>query len=298
MNFRPNGIIPALITPLTENEKLNEKALRKLLNFVIDNGVHAVFVAGTTGEFYGLTHEEKRELMEITVDEVKGRVPVYAGTGAITTKESIEITKIATECKVDAVSVLTPMFISPNQKEVYDHYKAIAESTSLPILLYNNCPKTGVTINAATVAKLADIDNIVGVKDSTGDMTLTGEYIRLTQGKNFNVLMGRDTLIHSGLCYGASGAIAACANIAPKVCADIYDKYIAGDIKGLLEAQVCHCTIKSSILFTLGSFPTVIKEALKLIGINAGPCMQPVGYMTVEEKEKLKKILIQMNILK
>lgn len=296
MNFRPNGIIPALITPLTKNEKLNEKALRKLLNFVIDNGVHAVFVAGTTGEFYGLTHEEKRELMEITVDEVKGRVPVYAGTGAITTKECIEITKIATECKVDAASVLTPMFISPNQKELYNHYKAIAESTSLPILLYNNHPKTGVTINAATVAKLADIDNIVGVKDSTGDMTLTGEYIRLTRGKNFSVLMGRDTLIHSGLCYGASGSIAACANIAPKICANIYDKYVEGDIKGSLEAQYAIAPLR--VAFTLGSFPTVIKEALELLGINAGPCMQPIGHMTVEEKEQLIKILIQMNILK
>ena len=296
MNFQPKGIIPALITPMTKEEKLNEKALRKLLNFVMDNGVHTVFVAGTTGEFYALTHEEKRELMEITVDEVKGRVPVYAGTGAITTKECIELTKIAEECKVDAVSVLTPMFISPSQKEIYDHYKAIAESTSLPVLLYNNQPKTGVTITATTAAKLADIDNIVGIKDSTGDMTLTGEYIRLTRDKNFSVLMGRDTMIHAGLCYGATGSVAACANVAPRICADIYDKYSAGDIKGSLEAQYTLAPLR--IAFTLGSFPTVIKESLELLGIEAGPCAAPVGPMTVEEKEQLKKILIQMGLLK
>ena len=296
MNFQPKGIIPALITPMTKEGKLNEKVLRKLLNFVMDNGVHTAFVAGTTGEFYALTHEEKRELMEITVDEVKGRVPVYAGTGAITTKECIELTKIAEECKVDAVSVLTPMFISLSQKEIYDHYKAIAESTSLPVLLYNNQPKTGVTITATTAVKLADIDNIVGIKDSTGDMTLTGEYIRLTRDKNFSVLMGRDTMIHAGLCYGATGSIAACANVAPRICADIYDKYIAGDIKGSLEAQYTLAPLR--IAFTLGSFPTVIKEALELLGIEAGPCAAPVGPMTVEEKEQLKKILIQMGLLK
>lgn len=296
MNFTPKGIIPALITPLTKEGKINEKALRKLLNHVIDNGVHTVFVAGTTGEFYGLTPIEKRELFEITVDEVRGRVPVYAGTGAITTKDCIEITKIAEECKVDAVSVLTPMFISPNQKEIYDHYKKIAANTSLPVLLYNNQPKTGVTITAATVAKLADIDNIVGVKDSTGDMTLTGEYIRLTKGKKFSVLMGRDTMIHAALCYGATGSIAACANVAPRLCADIYDKYVAGDIKGSLEAQYLLAPLR--IAFGLGSFPTVIKEALELLGIEAGPCMAPVGPMSVEEKEQLRKVLVQMNLLK
>jgi len=295
MNFQPKGIIPALITPMTKDEKINEKALRKLLNFVIDNGVHTVFVVGTTGEFYALTHEEKREIMGITVDEVKGRVPVYVGTGAITTKESIQLTNIAEEYKVDAVSVLTPMFISLSQKEIYDHYKAIAESTNLPVLLYNNQPKTGITITAATAAKLADIDNIVGVKDSTGDMTLTGEYIRLTQDKNFSVLMGRDTMIHAGLCYGATGSIAACANVAPRICADIYDKYIAGDIKGSLEAQFRLAPLR--IAFTLGSFPTVIKEALELLGIEAGPCASPVGPMTTEEREQLKKILVQMGLL-
>lgn len=296
MNFVPKGIIPALITPLTSDGKLNEKALRKLLNFVIDNGVHTVFVCGTTGEFYGLTAEEKRELFSVTVDEVDGRVPVYAGTGGITTKECIELTKIAEECEVDAVSVLTPMFISPSQQEIYNHYRKIAESTSLPVLLYNNKPKTGVTITASTVAKLAEIDNIVGIKDSTGDMTLTAEYIRLTKDKDFSVLMGRDTLIHAGLCYGATGAIAACANVAPSLCADIYDKYMEGDIEGSLKAQYTLAPLR--IAFSLGTFPTVIKESLELLGIEAGPCLAPVGTMSVEEKGKLKEILRQMGLLK
>lgn len=296
MSFIPKGIIPALITPLTNDEKLNEKALRKLLNFTIDGGVHGVFVIGTTGEFYGLTPQEKKEIMQITMDEVNGRVPVYAGTGAITTKESVQLSQIAQECGVDAVSVLTPLFISINQKELYDHFRVIAENTDLPVILYNNLPKTGITITAATVAKLAQIKNIVGVKDSTGDMTLTGEYIRLTKEQDFSVLMGRDTMIHAALCYGATGSIAAGANVAPRLCADIYDLYMSGDIQGSLEAQYKLAPLR--IAFTLGSFPTVIKESLELLGIEAGPCMAPVGPMTVDEKEQLKKVLIQMELLK
>jgi 4-hydroxy-tetrahydrodipicolinate synthase len=295
MSFQPKGVIPALITPLDSKGNVSESATRKLLNFVIDNGVHGVFVIGTTGEFYGLTFEEKRRLMEITVDEVKGRVPVYAGTGALTTRECIELTRIASECKVDAVSVLTPMFITPNQNELYEHYRAIADSTDLPVLLYNNLPKTGVTITAATVAKLAQIENIVAIKDSTGDMTLTGEYIRLTKGKGFSVLMGRDTLIHAALCYGAHGAIAACANVAPRICADIYDLYMKGDIEGSLREQYRLAPLR--IAFALGTFPAVIKEALELLGIEAGPCMAPVGKMSEAEHTQLKKILMEMGLI-
>ena len=295
MSFVPKGIIPAMITPLTEEGRLNKSAYRKFINYLIDGGLHGIFVAGTTGEFYGLSAEEKKELFEIAVAEVDGRVPVYAGTGAITTRECMQLTQIAERCGADAVSILTPMFISPTQEELYQHYKAIAGSTRLPILLYNNLPKTGVTITPATVERLAEIDNIVGVKDSSGDFSLTSEYIRRTRDRNFSVLSGRDTLIHACLCYGGSGSIAACANIAPRICADIYDKFVAGDIRGSLEAQFSITPLR--LAFTLGSFPTVIKEGLKLLGIEAGPCLEPIGPMKQAEKEELKQILQQMGLL-
>jgi 4-hydroxy-tetrahydrodipicolinate synthase len=295
MSFVAKGIIPAMITPLTEEGRLNKSAYRKFINYLVDGGLHGIFVAGTTGEFYGLSAEEKKEMFEIAVEEVGSRVPVYAGTGAITTKECIRLTQIAEQCSADAVSILTPMFISPTQEELYRHYREIAESTRLPILLYNNLPKTGVTITPATVERLAEIDNIVGVKDSSGDFTLTSEYIRRTRNKNFSVLSGRDTLIHACLCYGGSGSIAACANIAPRICADIYDKFVAGDIRGSLEAQFAIAPLR--LAFTLGSFPTVIKEGLKLLGIEAGPCMGPIGPMTQAEKQELKNILQQMGLL-
>ena len=295
--FKPRGIIPAVITPLTNDGKLNEKAMRKLMNYLIDGGVHGLFVVGTTGEFYGLTPEEKRDIFGITVDETAGRVPVYAGTNGITTRETVMLTQIAEECKVDAVSVLTPMFVAPTQDQLIKHYQTIAENTSLPVVLYSNPPKTAVSLAPATVAKLAEVPNIVGIKDSSGDMTVTAEYIRLTQHMDdFSVLMGRDTLIYGALCYGATGSIASCANVAPGLCVDIYEKFIAGDLKGSLKAQFTLAPLR--IAFTLGTFPSVIKESLTLLGIEAGPCMEPAGPMTNDERAKLRKVLTDMGLLK
>lgn len=295
MTIEFKGVIPPIVTPLTENYKLNEKALRKMINHLINNGIHGLFPAGTTGEFYGLTNEEYKELLEITLDEAKGRVPVYGGVNHITTRGAIKLAEIAQDVGVDALSILTPMFISPTQEDVYRHYKNIAESTDLPIILYNNKPKTGVDIKPNTVRRLADIKNIVAVKDSTGDMTNTEEYLRLTRDKNFSVLIGRDTMIYAGLCHGATGAIASCSNVAPRIAADIYDKFVLGDIEGSLEAQYKLAPLR--IAFNLGTFPAVIKEGLKLQGIDVGPCYEPVGSLSVEEREELKKLLISLELL-
>ena len=295
--FKPKGIIPAVITPLTGDGRFNERAMRKLLNHLISGGVHGLFVVGSTGEFYGLTPEEKRDIFMIAMDEVKGRVPVYAGTNGITTRETVMLTQIAEECRVDAVSVLTPMFVTPTQDQLIKHYRTIAENTSLPVILYNNPPKTSVSLSPATVAKLAEIGNIAGIKDSSGDLTVTAEYIRLTQHTdNFSVLVGRDTLIYGALCYGAAGSIAACANVAPRLCADIYEKFIAGDLKGSLEAQFALAPLRIS--FSLGTFPAVIKESLNMLGIEAGPCMEPAGPITDDERVKLRKVLTDMGLLK
>ena len=265
---------------------------------MIDGGVHGIFAIGTTGEFYALTNDEYREVLEVTVDQVAGRVPVYAGCNSIGTRQSIELTHIASEVGgISAISVLTPYFISLTQNEIYDHFRTIAENTDMNIILYDNAPKTHMTIKPATVAKLADLPNIVGIKDSTGDLTNTADIIGRTTraGKDFHVMMGRDSLIHAALCYGATGAVAAAANVAPKLCADIYNKYMAGDIKGSLEDQ--YNLVPLRVAFGLGSFPTVIKEALELVGIEAGPCAMPTGVMTDEEKEQLKKILKNMGLI-
>lgn len=296
MKFKPHGVIPPIVTPLTKEGKVNEKVLRELVNHLIAEGVHGLFPLGTTGEFYAFNNEEAKRILEIVIEETAGRVPVYAGANHITTRGVIEFIKIAEQVGADAVSVLTPMFVSQTQQEVYAHYKTIAESTDLPIIVYNNKPKTNVTVTPETIAKLAEIENIVGVKDSTGDMTNTEEYIRLTRGNdNFGVLMGRDTLIYAGLCYGTVGAIASCANVAPRIAADIYDKYVAGDLEGALEAQFKLAPLR--IACSMGTFPAVIKEGLAMQGFEVGKCLEPIAEITENEKEKLRKVLKDMGLL-
>lgn len=296
MAFIPRGIIPPVVTPTTPDGAFHEKVFVQLINHLIDSGVHGVFPFGTTGEFYAFNNDDYRRIITLAVETAAGRVPVYAGANHITVKGTIELAKIAKECGANAVSVLTPMFISQTQAEVYEFYRAVAESTDLPIIIYNNRPKTNVHVTPETVAKLAEIPNIAGVKDSTGDMTNTAEYIRLTRHRDdFHVLLGRDTLIYAGLCYGATGAIASCANVAPKVAVDIYEKFMAGDHKGALEAQFKFAPLR--IACNMGTFPEVIKEGLIMQGIDVGKCIAPIAELTPPEKEKLKTVLQEMGLL-
>ena len=296
MNLTPKGIIVPVVTPFDSNQKIDEAALRKILRHVVEGGVHGVFVTGTTSEFYALSKDEHAEIFRIAVDEVKGRVPVYGGTTGITTSDAVQLTQIAEERGVDAVSVLTPYFIGLTQEELYQHYKAIAESTSLPVILYDNKPKTNLTIQPATVERLSNIKNVIAMKDSTGDLTNTTEIIRRTRNNpDFHVLMGRDSLIFAALCSGASGAIAACANGAPRLVSDIYDKFMAGDYEGAREAQFRLVPLR--IAFSLGSFPAVIKEALSMVGIDAGDCKLPTSRLTQDESTQLKTILTEMELV-
>lgn len=295
--FVPKGIIPAMVTPLDDQGRINEGALRKLTNHLIDGGVHGLFPVGSQGEFFSLIFEQKKEAIRIVVDETRDRVPVYAGTGAVTTREAIETTKMAQDLGVSAVSAITPFFLVPSQRELIAHYTAIAKACpNLPILLYSNPDRTQVPFPISTVLELAAVENIVGIKDSSGDMSLTAEYIRLTRGMDFHVLMGRDTLIYAALCYGAKGSICATGNVDPRVPVEIYEAFLAGDHRRALEAQYRLAPLR--IAFGLGTFPVVIKEALNMIGIEAGPAVPPVGPMTRENREKLRKILMEMGLIR
>jgi len=294
MIFKPQGIIPAMVTPITADGKINVEALRKLTNYLIAGGVHGLFSVGTQGEFYALTFEEKKRIIEVVVEETRGRVPVYAGTGAITTREAVALTKMAESAGASAVSVITPYFIRPSEAELLQFYTTIAKSTKLPVLLYNNPARTGVNISADFVVRASKVENIVGIKDSSGDLSLTAEYIRRT-GEGFSVLAGRDTLIYGTLCYGGTGAIAATGNVAPKVVVEIYEAFMAGDMKRSLDAQFRLAPLR--LAFDLGTFPVVIKEALTLIGIDAGVGIPPVGGMKPEAKDELKGILKEMKLL-
>jgi len=284
-----------MVTPITGDGKINTEALRKLTNYLIEGGVHGLFPVGSQGEFYALTFEEKKKVLEVVVDETRGRVPVYAGTGAITTREAVALTKMAESVGASAVSVITPFFVHPSDAELLEYYTAVAKSTRLPVLLYNNPGRTGVNISADFVVKASKVDNIVAIKDSSGDLTLTAEYIRRT-GETFSVLAGRDTLIYGTLCYGGKGAIAATANVAPKIIVEIYEAFVAGDMRRALSAQFRLAPLR--LAFDLGTFPVVIKEALTLIDIEAGVGIPPVGGMKPEAKAELKEILKNMGLLR
>ena len=292
--LQPFGVIPALVTPLTKEDELNEPSLRRLTHFVIENGVHGVFVTGSQGEFWAFSESEKRRAWEIVVEETNGRVPVYAGTAAVTTREAIALTQTAEQVGVDAVSVLTPFFINPNPDELYEHYRAIATATRLPVLLYTNPDRTKVNISAALLSRLAEIDNIVGIKDSSGDLTLTTEYLSAVPA-DFSVVMGRDTMIFAGLLHGAKGAIAATANVVPALVAEIYNCFIRGDLEAARKAQEALAPLR--LAFTWGTFPVVIKEALNLLGMDAGPARSPTGPMSATQRDRLRKLLVDLKLL-
>jgi 4-hydroxy-tetrahydrodipicolinate synthase len=293
VSFKVRGIVPAMVTPIGKDGEVNLPAMRKLTNYLIDAGVHGLFAVGGQGEFWALSAQEKKAIIETVVDETNGRVPVYAGTGATTTAEAIKLTKIAEVAGADAVSIITPYYVAPSQDEMLEHYKAIAKSTKLPVVLYNNPPRTGCNISPAMIEKAAKVENIVGVKDSGGDMTQAGEYIRRTSS-DFAVLMGRDTLIFGGMCIGAKGSITATANVAPKLVVEIYEAFMAGD---MVRAQKCQDMLAPlRLAFELATFPVVIKEALEMIGIEAGPARLPVGPMKADKRKELYDVLITMGL--
>ncbi|MGA2241387.1 MAG: 4-hydroxy-tetrahydrodipicolinate synthase [Verrucomicrobiota bacterium] len=291
-----HGVVTPLITPVDTKERVDESGLRNVIEHVLCGGVHGVFVAGSTGEFYGLDYDEKKRATEITVNQVKGRVPVYVGASAITTRECIKLSKMAEEAGAQAVTILTPMFISPSEEELYKHFRTIAESTALPVLVYNNPDRTGINMSANLIERLAEIPNLVGAKESSGDLTLTSEYIRRTRSKGFKILAGRDTMILATLVYGGVGAVAATSNMAPALVVEIYNKFKAGDIPGALEAQYKLAPLR--IAFGLGSFPVVMKDALNLMGINVGDPIKPVDHCTPANLAKLKEILAQMGLIR
>ena len=289
------GIIPPVATPMQANEDLDLPRLKWFLDHLINNGVHGIFVLGTNSEFYALDENEKQQVIATAVEHVRGRVPVYAGTGAETTREAVRLTKMAEKEGADGVSVITPYFVIPNQQEIYDHYRRIAEATKLPVVLYNN-PATcgGVKIDVETVGRLAEIPNILGIKDSSGDLTNTIEYLRVVP-ERFSVMMGRDTLIYSAMVLGAKGAVPATGNIAPRLLADIYDRFVAGDLAGSLAAQRKLHPVRMAL--TLGTAPGGVKAALECLGLSIGPSRSPVAPLTPDKMQKMKAALQAAGLL-
>ncbi len=290
-----HGVIPPIITPVDADECVEESGLRRVIDHVIAGGVHGILVLGSNGEFFGLNQEQQQRAITITIDHVKGRVPVYVGIGAISTRECIQLARLAEEKRAQAITILPPMFLRPNEDELYEHFRAVAESTSLPVLLYNNPDRVGTNISANLIERLADIPNVVGIKDSSGDLTLTAEYIRRTRDRGFKVMAGRDVMILGSLVYGAVGCVASTANIVPDLVVKIYEKYRADDLKGALEAQYELAPLRMA--FNLGSFPVATKDAANLIGLTVGSPIKPNVSCSEADVIKIKDILRDLGVL-
>ena len=275
------GIIAAMATAMHDDGSINEQEIRRQVNRHIAAGVDGVFCLGTNGEFYILSAEEKKQVMRICVDEARGRVPIYAGTGCVGTQDTIDLSLAAQEIGVDVLSIITPYFAALNQEELYRHYADIASAVSLPIVMYNIPMRTGCAIEPETVSRLAkDFPNIRGVKDSSGKFENILAYIHGTDPKTFSVLSGNDALILKTLENGGKGGITAVANILPEMIVSIYRNWEKGDLAAAEAAQQGIQPIRDC--FKYGNPNSIVKRAANLIGQPLGPCRKPFGMVSEE----------------
>lgn len=284
-----HGIIPPVITPMLADESIDLAGLRTHIDWQLAHGVHGIFVLGTTGEFYALDDAEKQAVTAAAVEHVRGRVPVYVGTGAESTREVLRLSTMAERENAQGVSVITPYFLKPNQWELIDHFRRVAESTSLDVVLYSN-PATcgGLAIEPESVAKLAEVKNVIGIKDSSGDLQNTIEILRRVP-PSFGVLMGRDTLIHAALIHGAAGAIPASCNIVPELCVGIFEAFRKGDHSAAVALQARLHPVRMAL--SLGTGNGAVKEALRLRGRESGPNRWPISPLSEEKRKMLERIL-------
>lgn len=268
------GMITAMVTPFDEQQQINYEASKKLVNTLIEKGVHGLFILGSNGEFHVLSKEEKIAFVKAVVSDVDGRVPVYAGSGGNATKEVIELSNQFADCGVQAVSVITPYLVPLTQPELICHYESIADACHVPVILYNIAKNTGNNIDPASVSRLAKHPNIIAIKDSSGDLNQIKAYIELTKDTSFAVLSGSDSLILKALQAGAKGAIAATSNLLTENDVAIYTSFQQGDIKAAQRYQD-HIEHLRRVL-TLGSIPSVLKAAMNMMDLPVGLARNPV----------------------
>ncbi|HDD70149.1 MAG TPA: 4-hydroxy-tetrahydrodipicolinate synthase [Candidatus Bathyarchaeota archaeon] len=296
--FKPEGIFPALVTPFTDDGKsIDEERLRALVNHCIELGVHGVVPCGTTGEFVNLTVEERKRLLEVVLDEVNGRVPVIAGTGASGTDQALEMTKYAKDLGADAALIVTPFYLKPADRGIYEHYDTIASKVELPIILYNIPQCTGVQLTWQMVEDLAQIPNIVGLKDSSGQLRYILAVLEKVRDK-INVLCGHDEVVLAALAAGCSGAILASANVIPDIWVQIYNHVKNGELQKARELQY---KVQKIARIIAGSGAVGTKEALNMMKIKVGPVRSPLsvgGELIYEAREELRLDLEKIGKIK
>ncbi len=288
------GAFVAIVTPFVDG-RIDEQGLKDLIEFQIAGGTHGIVPCGTTGESATLSHEEHHRVVELTIKTVAGRVPVLAGTGSNSTEETIELTRHAKEAGADGALVITPYYNKPSQEGLYQHFKTVAEAVDIPLILYNVPSRTAVDMQPATVARCAAVDNIVGIKEATGDMSRACDVIRRCP-KDFAVLSGDDFTSLALVLLGGSGVISVTSNVAPKGMADLMNAGLAGDVATAREIQYRLFPLMGAMFYDTNPVPA--KKALELMGkISSGLPRQPLWQMGDEPLARMQAVLKDQKLI-
>lgn len=286
MNF--GQVVTAMVTPFDRNGDIDYDATKNLLEHLIANGTDAIVVAGTTGESPTLSTEEKVSLFKFVVKEAAGRIPIIAGTGSNNTRESIALTKEAESAGVDGIMLVSPYYNKPSQEGLYEHFKSIATSTKLPVMLYNIPGRTAVNIDVDTIVRLSEIDNIVCVKEASGDLDTMAEIISRTSD-DFLLYSGDDSLTLPALAIGAVGVVSVSAHIVGNEMQKMIDTFKTGNV---IEAGAIHRDLVPvfNAMFSAPS-PSPLKAALNMKGIEVGNVRLPLVPLNEAQKNAVKAVL-------
>ena len=284
------GIVPAVVTPFRSDERIDFSAWEKIIDVQIASGVHGLFVVGGQGEFFALEQEERIVAMRFCRQHVAGRVPVYGNVGCVTTRETVKLAQQAEAEGVDYLVVITPHYLKPTADELVDHYVEVCRAVRVPVLAYNIPERTGVELTPGIVGRIAAAcENFVGLKDSSGKLDQLPQFVAIAQEHAFAVFIGRDHMILPALKLGCAGAVTACANVAPRLFVDLYRAFEAGDLEKAAALQALADPLRQA--FALHTFPSVVKEAMTMIGLPAGHCRKPVGPMPEAARRQLAAVL-------
>ncbi len=291
--FELKGAMVAIITPFS-GDKVNEEKFRNLIKRQIDAGIDCIVPCGTTGEAATLALDEYERVIGITADVCKNRVPVLAGAGTNNTKKVIELAKIAQNAGADALLSVAPYYNKPTQEGLYQHYKTIAENINVGLVLYNVPGRTSVNILPQTAVRLSAIDNIIGIKEASGSLNQVSEIIE-NKSDNFNVISGDDFLTLPMMSIGATGIISVTANVAPDLVAEQYDAICSSDFKKAKELHHKLFPLHEAMFYETNPIP--VKTAAYLMGLVDEEFRLPLCRMGDDNKEKLKKLLKNMNLI-
>ncbi len=293
MTLRLRGSMTALVTPF-KNGVLDEEALRAHINWQIENGTQALVPVGTTGESPTLTHEEHDRVIEVCVQEAKGRVPVIAGAGSNNTVEAVDYAKHAEAVGADAVLVVTPYYNKPTQEGVYQHFKAVNDAIGIPIIIYNIPPRSVIDMSVATMARLYELKNIVGVKDATANLARVSQQ-RHVMGADFIQLSGEDMTALAYNAAGGHGCISVVSNVAPRLCAEMHEKSLSGDFAGALKVQDRLVPLHDAIFLEPGLAGA--KCGLSLLGRGNEEVRLPLMPVTAPTKEAIRSAMVHAGLL-